>query len=568
LETLRQICRRIDGRGYKAYQDLQGGPYLFPGFTVTMDHVQRDPFARPSRVRIGVGRKRAEFPATCFGNRSREVALGDFLARRFRAECRRFSERVGSGTSGEISIALPGQEILDRSSVRVTPDLLEVRFCVGLPAAGRRVLGRAAAAMLCDDLPEIVRRSLFYASLDGEAVADHLRVNEEADGLREQLAGVGLVAFVADGAVLPRRSGVDDRPMTEGRVVAFRSPESLRVTLELTGEKRVTGMGIREGVTLIVGGGFHGKSTLLAALEAGIYNHVPGDGRERVVARAAAVKIRAEDGRRIENVGIDPFINHLPFGRETERFSTEDASGSTSQAANIIEALESGATLLLVDEDTSATNFMIRDHRMQELIAREHEPIVPFVDKVRQLFADLGTSTVLVMGGSGDYFESADTVIAMEAYAPVDVTARAKEIAKAYASERNAEGGERFGDVRRRVPIRESLDPSKGKRDVKIGARGLKTILFGKHTIDLTAVEQLVDGAQLNAIGQALYYARQHLMDGNRSVGDIARAVEEKVRTEGLDGIDSRKMGDYAEFRALELAAALNRLRTLKVRSM
>ncbi len=564
MERLRQTCERIDGRGYRAYQDLRGD-YRFPGFELIVDHVQGDPFARPSRLRVRVPRDRAGFPASCFASRSRIVALGDFLARRFAVECRRFSERRGSGKSGEISMVRPGQEILDRSSIRIEAGFIEARFYGGLPAAGRRVLGRAAVSMLCEHLPEIVERSLSFASLEARALETHLQTNEDADRLREQLEEAGLVAFVADGAVLPRRSGVDDRPMVEGHVVPFHSPQSLRRSFTLPSGSTVSGMGILEGVTLIVGGGFHGKSTLLSALEAGVYNHIPGDGREWVVTTRTACKIRAEDGRRIEKVGIDPFISHLPFGRDTGRFSTDDASGSTSQAANIIEALEVGADVLLVDEDTSATNFMIRDHRMQELIAKANEPIVPFVDKVRQLYGDLGISTVLVMGGSGDYFESADTVIAMESYAARDVTAEARAISEKYASERASEGGEGFGEVRPRIPVRGSLDPGKGKRGVKIGARGLKTILFGKHAIDLTAVEQLVDEGQLNAIGQALYYARENLMDGRRSVREIAHAVEEQIRQGGLDTIDPRRIGDYAEFRALELAAALNRLRTLEI---
>lgn len=564
MDRLRTICQRIDGRGYKAYQDLRGR-YGFPRFELFVDHIQGDPFAKPSRLRVRVDHEQAGFPKHCFRNRSRVVALGDLLARRFGQEARRRSGRRGSGKSGVISIVSPGQEILDRSAVRAERSWIEARFWVGLPAAGRRVLGREAARMLCEDLPEIVHGSLLYGSHDSAVLDRHLEANEDADELRAQIEARGLVAFVADGSILPRRSGVDDRPLAQGRVVPFQSPESLRVSLALAGGGSVTGMGIPEGVTLIVGGGFHGKSTLLGALEAGVYNHMPGDGRERVVTGRTAFKIRAEDGRRIEKVGIDCFISHLPFGQDTERFSTDDASGSTSQAANIVEALEVGASLLLVDEDTSATNFMIRDHRMQELIAKAHEPIIPFVDKVRQLHRDLGTSTVLVMGGSGDYFESADTVIAMEAYVPRDVTTEAKRIAAKYASERIPEGGDRFGDVRPRIPIRGSLDPSRGGREVKIGARGLKTVLFGRHAIDLTAVEQLVDESQLNAIGQALYYARENLMDGTRSVAQIAHAIEERIQSEGLDVIDPRRMGDYAEFRALELAAALNRLRSLQV---
>jgi predicted ABC-class ATPase len=428
------------------------------------------------------------------------------------------------------------------------------------------VLGRQAEAMLCDDLPSIVQGALRFAAHNRAALYRHVRAAEDADWLRSQLPGRGLVAFVADGAVLPRRSGVDDRPLRDG-VVPFQGPPGLRAEFSLPNAGPVAGMGVPVGVTLIVGGGYHGKSTLLNALERGVYNHIPGDGRELVVTDEATVKIRAEDGRAVTGVDISPFIGVLPNGVDTRRFSTANASGSTSQAANIVEALEAGARVLLLDEDTAATNFMIRDHRMQELIAKEQEPITPFIDKVRQLYDDHGVSAVLVMGGSGDYFDVADTVIAMDAYAPRDVTEQARAIARKYQAERRPEGGEHFGDIAPRVPLPESLDPSRGRRDVKITARGVKTILFGTSEIDLTSVEQLVDPGQLNAIGQALYYARQRPMDGRRTLPEILDAVMHDIDREGLDVLDPRLVGDLVRFRRYELAAALNRLRTLRVRS-
>lgn len=563
---LQTILRRINGRGYKAYKDIQGS-YQFPGFMLHIDHVQGDPFAAPSRLRAFIPHKVAQFPADLYATPIRRVALADYINRVFHNTCRRVEQRRGSGKSGLIAIEKPGQEVLPTTAVIVRNDGIEVRFVVGLPAAGRRVLGHEAEHLLLRDVPAIVKRAAFYASLNKEALRRHVETVEDAEYLRGQLRGLGLVAFVADGAILPRRSGVDPRPLREGIVIPFESPESLRVRVTLPNRGTITGMGIPKGITLIVGGGYHGKSTLLSALELGVYNHIPGDGREFVVTDPGAVKIRAEDGRRVEQVNISPFINNLPFGRDTTRFCTDDASGSTSQAANIIEALEAGATLLLVDEDTAATNFMIRDHRMQELVAKAKEPITPFVDKVRQLYTDRGVSTILVMGGSGDYFDVADTVIMMDEYRPRDVTAAARAIAEKYRAERKPEGGTHFGDITERIPLAESLDPSKGKREVKITAKGVKTILFGRHEIDLSAVEQLVHPAQLNAIGQALYYAREKYMDGRRTLRQILDAVERDIAEKGLDVIDVRPMGDYAYFRRFELAAALNRLRTLKVRA-
>lgn len=565
LSDLESILPRIDGRGYKAYKDIEGS-YLFSNFTLHIDHVQGDPFAAPSRLRASVPEETAGFPPELYATPAANRALCDFLSRRMAVRCGERSRRRGSGKSGAISIDTPGQEVLERTSVNVSDAHVEARISVGLPAAGRRILGREAAAILLEDLPGAVSAALAYSALDTEKLREHIEVVEDQVHLREKLRDSGLVAFVADGSILPRRSGVDQRPMGEGAVV-FRSPESLRREFELPNAGRITGMGVPEGVTLIVGGGYHGKSTLLSAIELGVYDHLPGDGRDRVVTVCDAVKIRAEDGRSIRGVDISPFISDLPYGKSTRDFSTDDASGSTSQAANISEALESGASVLLIDEDTSATNFMIRDHRMQELVAKEREPITPFIDKIRQMHDELGVSTALVVGGIGDYFDVADTVIMMDSYVPFDVTARARSIASEHPADRTPEGGESFGHIAPRAPVRESLDPRRGRRPEKVDAKGLTTILFGGATLDLSALEQLVSASQTRAIGDSLLMMKR-FMDGRRTVSEILDLVEGELDAQGLDALSPRKLGAYARPRRHELAAALNRLRTLVVRQL
>jgi predicted ABC-class ATPase len=566
-EDLKRTLRRIDGRGYKAYKDIQG-TYDLGKFTLSIDYVQGDPFASPTRARLRVATEDAGLPLDAYSSRSRRAAAADYLLRLVDSRCRSMETRRGTGKSGLIGVDSPGQEILERTAAMVDEAAIEVRIYIGLPARGRTVLGREAAFMLLDDLPEIVETSLFYSALSQGQRADlkrHIETNEDADHLRAAIADKDIVAFIANGSVLPRRSGVDDRPLTRGKVVKFKSPPSLEVAFDLPNQGEIKGMGVPAGVTLIVGGGYHGKSTVLNAIERGIYNHIPGDGREFAVTDPTAAKIRAEDGRRVQKVDISPFITNLPFKEDTRRFSTENASGSTSQAANIMEALEAGTRLLLTDEDTAATNFMIRDHRMQELISKDKEPITPFVDKIRQAHRDLGVSTVLVIGGSGDYFDVADRVIAMDSFLARDVTQEARGIAEKYSTERQREGGENFGNFTARVPMRDSLDASKGKRDVKISGRGTRTILFGKYTIDLSAVETIIHPSQVNAVGQAMYYARTRYMDGRRTLPEILDLVMSDIEASGLDVIDPRKMGDYAKFRRLELAAALNRLPTLRV---
>jgi predicted ABC-class ATPase len=412
--------------------------------------------------------------------------------------------------------------------------------------------------MLLEELPRVVESALFYANLDGQRVQQHVDSVEDQDALRQWLDEAGLVAFVVDQALLPRASGVDDRPLAQG-ALPFVAPDALarRVTLPNTGEVR--GLGIPHGITLIVGGGFHGKSTLLQALERGVYNHIPGDGRERVATLADAVKVRAEDGRAIARVNISPFIDNLPFGRDTVAFTTENASGSTSQAANIIEALECGTRLLLIDEDTSATNFMIRDARMQALVAKDKEPITPFIYRVRELYDQHGVSSVIVMGGSGDYFDVADSVIMMDAYEPRDVTPEARALAQPKPTRVGSDTP--FGGPVTRRPGPDVLDPRRGNREVKIDSREVDNLLYGEHRIDLAQVEQLIDMGQTRSIGLMIHYFAQHYAADCDNLVSGLRQVMADAEQYGLDRFSPYKVGNLALPRLHELAAAINRIR-------
>jgi predicted ABC-class ATPase len=567
--ALRDRLLGLDRASYKAYKSLRGS-YQFQDFVLLIDYVQGDPFAAPSRLRVQVpqrspnGQPIAGFPDHTFNTPSREIALRDYLTRQFAKAASGLSERRGSGKSGLVAIAPPGQQVLDRSSVQVTSTHVEARFVVGLPAQGRRILGYQAAELLCDDIPHIIQQALMIEHLDAAELEHHLAVVEDTDWLRQQLPTHGLIAFIPDGAILPRQSGVSDAPL-QSNSVPFESPESLRVTFQRPNHGKISGMGIPKGITLIVGGGYHGKSTLLRAIALGIYPHVPGDGREWGVTDPTAVKIRAEDGRSIQGVDISPFINHLPQGRTTTHFSTDNASGSTSQAATIIEAVDAGSTTLLVDEDTSATNFMIRDRRMQALIAKTKEPITPFVDKIRHLYEEHGVSTVLVMGGSGDYFDVADTVIGMDEFRPQDLTARARAIAQDHQTLRQSEGGTTFGSRAVR-PVEAILsESSSDARGPKLKVRGTSTLRIGSDDVDVTALEQLVDETQLRAIGGAIAHLCAHYIDGRRSLAEIVTLVMTDLTHKGLDRLTPFPQGDLARFRAVDLAGVINRLRSLAI---
>ncbi len=591
-QELERTLQRIDGKGYRAYADIRGD-WRFDFFSLHVDRVQGDPFASPSMMRLRVPMSEAELPASLWRGPVREFALRDYLARQVaRAVEGATRGRMGSGKSGLISIDSGGQEVLERSAVVIHEHFVEARIDVGLPAAGRRVKGREAQRLLCELLPVIAEEGLIFDCLPGDEARRFVECVENQEAIRARLAERGLIAFVADGAILPRESGASDRPMQADRARAFATPGSMAVELELPNpidrrhgdDRTIRGMGIRSGITLIVGGGYHGKSTLLRALECAVYPHVPGDGREYVVALPDLVKIRAEDGRSVCGADISAFIGSLPtvcpgdpsaaaFERDPHHFSTDDASGSTSQAANIVEAIEAGASGLLLDEDTCATNFMVRDARMQALVASDDEPITPFLDRVEEIRDAFGISTVLVMGGSGDYFDVADAVIMMRDYVASDVTTDARRIAEERPTTRRAESRGALGRIARRAPRARAFDARRGRRDVKISAKGRELILYGEEPIDLRHLAQLVDTSQTRAIAHGIHLASQRFMAEGASLAQILDALEAFLDARGLDALDpfrrepgsEQHPGRYARPRRHEIAAAINRMRSLEV---
>jgi predicted ABC-class ATPase len=560
MQRLGATLEHIDRKGYGAYKDLSGA-HDFGLFVLFIDRVQRDPFAPPSLIRIRINENL--FDRELFANPVRRVAFEDFLTRNVEREIRRVVRgNRGSGGSARVEIQRTSQIVLPRTSMVVVPEYVEARMAVGLPARGRSVDARAAKTVLLEELPEVVHRGLIpdpEGGVDVESARLHVETVEDADHLRGLLPGLGLVAFVADGAVLPRESGASDRPLRDG-AVPFRSPEEYRVEVELPNGGFISGMGVPEGVTLVAGGGFHGKSTLLSALSWGVYDHVPGDGRELVVARGDAVKVRAEDGRSVSGVDISAMIGELPGGRSTKEFSTLNASGSTSQAANIAEAVEVGTSLLLVDEDTSATNFMIRDERMRELVRRE--PISPFIDLVRPLHCSLGVSTVVVVGGVGDYLDVADRVILLEDYAPSDATPRSREVTRKFPPRAPLAEREVLPPRERAIDA-SSIDLRRGKRHTARG-RGLRAIELGRERVDLSCLEQLAEAGQTEAVARII---REWAAAGEvRGVGELVRKALASVSEKGLDSLGSHSghPGEMSLPRTQELAAAINRVRPLQ----
>ena len=580
---LQNMLHSIHRKSYPAYKSLRG-VYQFDKYLLSIDHVQGDPFASPSHISIRVSHKDAQLPPEYYREKTGRVALCDYLTRQFERQVDRYTFRAkGSGKSGLISVTHCGQEVLERTACEITPNGVTARFFVGFPANGRTINAPELEKIFFEFLPVCVQKAFLYRNLDHRELEQNIFLAEDQAYIRRELSRRSLAAFVADGAVLPRESGVSSRPMKNS--VPFASPQSLRVSMELPHKGTITGMGIPTGITLIAGGGYHGKSTLLSALELGVYNHIPGDGREYVITDETALKLRSEDGRFVKDVDISLFINDLPNKKDTRRFSTEDASGSTSQAAGIVEGMEAQSRVFLLDEDTSATNFMVRDAFMQKVIQRDKEPITPFLERARDLYEKAGISTILVAGSSGAFFHIADTIIQMDSYRPADITAATKKLCAEYpltvsdtpgfclpkstrvmtkpAASRSPHRG--HGSFRQQPDSRGRANPAGAETQerLKLKVHGKDGFSLDKQEIDLRYIEQLVDSEQTAALGLLLKYAVEHLIDGKRTLPEIVRELNDRLAEKGLaffaDG--SYIPCGYAIPRLQEIFSCFNRYR-------
>ncbi len=412
---------------------------------------------------------------------------------------------------------------------------------------------RKTLRMLTQDLPDTVDR--YIAEFKRHEYTDALELENLQKDIRKWLRKSPYCAFLANGSILPREGGCD-LPMKNA--VPFASvPED---EIEVCGVK---GMGIRRGVNIITGGGYSGKSTLLEAISAGIYDHAWGDGRELCITDATAMGIVAEDGRSVKNVNIAPFIKWIP-GQDTAHFSTERASGSTSQAANIMEAVNMGSRLLLIDEDRSATNFMIRDSLMRELVKKE--PITPFTERVRELYEKEGVSTILVIGGSGEYLSVADRVYLMEDYRIHGVTEDAKRLGERVVK---PERGETADWKLSRILSAEgftSFVPETGMERLAVTDVGI--IYVGEEAIDLRMLSGVITQAQRNAVGYLIRYLEVSLNETKLDVGAKLDALYRRMEKEGFDCIFSNHFTECERFMDLprkeDVLAAVNRMRKVR----
>lgn len=564
-ELQRELCS-INRKSYPAYKGLKGA-YQFPDYQLFIEHVQGDPFAAPSALRIFVPHSKAKFPERYYWDKCSKVALQDALLRRFAEISAKFCYQAkGSGKSGVIQVSHCGQEVLERTACEITKEGIHIRFFVGFPANGRTINSGELEKILFVYLPKCVEMSLYHRKVPERETEQVICLKEDQRVIREELKKRGLIAFVANGSILPRQSGNSDLPMKDA--VPFQSPKSMEITIQLRHRGSITGMGIRKGITLIAGGGYHGKSTLLEALEKGVYDHIAGDGREFVITDDTAWKLRAEDGRKIKDVDISLFINHLPNGRNTRRFSTLDASGSTSQAANIIEAIEAKSQVLLIDEDTSATNFMVRDELMQRVIQKDKEPITPFLERARDLYEKAGISTILVVGSCGSYFYIADQIIQMDNYCPVDITEKTRKLLKEYKKPDCKAEGFVLPSEKRNISFGSSVVRRKNYRRTgmveeheKLKVMGRESLMLGKEQLDLRYLEQLADREQTQTLGYLLKYAKEQYSGKTTDLTALMESLIRKLEKEGIGSVSGQKEipAGMAMPRRQEIYACFNR---------
>ncbi|RPB10955.1 hypothetical protein P167DRAFT_606885 [Morchella conica CCBAS932] len=578
-QQLENILRGLHNQTYGSYRNLEGSYNCTHAtenidYQLFIDKVQSDSFAPPSRFRVKVSTNDAGIPGDTFNTRTRKIAFCDYITRQVQQVITSHGLDVsesGRGWSGpkggDFGINYPSQQVLERTSCLIQDSSIELRFTLNLPARGRNILADAAQDLILKQIPALVQKGLLWKNLDSKNVWEHIRSIEVQEALREALGIYNLVAFVGNGSILPRASGASPYPMSKDIAVPFVAPEPLKVRIETdvldaAGAKiAVEGMGIPRGITVLTGGGFHGKTTLLEALEFGIYNVVPGDGRELVVTDINAFKIRAEDGRNVVGTDISPFINNLPGPHTTTTsFTSTDASGSTSMAANIQEAVEIGATTLLIDEDTSATNFLVRDRRMQELI--KSEPISPFVSKAKALFENCGVSTVIIIGGCGDYLTIANTVIGMESYHAHDITPRAREIVAQFPV--TVDQDDTYGSVTSRIPIL----PDFHRLTHSPRAQGMHSIQRRDRedeAVDLSGLDQLVEEGQTHACAELLNLMPK--LDLKYTMRRWASYLKRALDEGGLDALRGGTVvgGKLVRCRELEMLAVVNRVRGLQV---
>lgn len=574
MKALYQKIRTLAGKNYGLYKSLADKPWDFGDFSLEFLHVQGDPFAPASRIMIKANLQMLGYPSEWGGTFERRLALSDFLLRRMSAVVKeKYPDRDAA-----VVFDVAGPEMLVRNSLWIDNGELRAVLQVRLPGEGRKIQSEAAAEILTMVLPDLVSASLYNegSRCEGGVLPEltaHYNVLADRAVVLRELETRGLAAFVPDGAVLPRASGISEDPL-EG-AIPFEAPAEMAVTLNVNG-RDVRGMGIPKGVTVITGGAFHGKSTLLQALTRSVYPHVPGDGREGIVIDESALRVGVEDGRSVRGTDLSQFVRDLPGGVSTREFTTASASGSTSEAANLLEAMEAGSKTYLIDEDSSAVNFLIRDARVRKLLGDDREPLIPLTDRIRDI-ASQGRSFILVAGACGDYLDLADNIIVMANYKAECAKTAGKECA--VLSSANAPANlppfvapacRSFAEYIK--PIQNSIRPTSAvERQVKVKLSGDTLLQMGFLVADTSRLVTLADKQQRLGAGFMLLNLCQNAISNNgsgdaqdsanASIVDCIEKLCDKIKNVGFRNLPQGMSREMSLARPVDIACVLFRLR-------
>lgn len=562
-----ELLGELDGRDFSEYNRIIGD-YDFSRYVLKVTRVPTDASEPGTLFLLRVPSHVAGFPAHLHQTPIRRTALEDLLVRKMSAAIEASSAYDEDGVSRKrLFLPKPGPQILPRSALLITEDYVEARVHVNLPVRRGRIHGEEARHVFFETLPAVVNASLIYCNLDEQEAVAFVRLMEDADALRQMLPTRGWVAFVGEGALLARRGPDGRAARTGGRPLAISA--ELWTEVELPNQGRIRGLGIPAGITVVVGDEYSGRVEFLKAIAAGIYNHIPGDGREYVISAPDAVYIAADPGRCIRRVDLGAFIRGDNPGREGSIYSTDDADPCASQMAAMAEALEVGSRVLLFDESDSGTAFLASDSRLDEIAGAGKRGILPLCAAAREMADHRGVS--FVVGGRSsiaEWIPIADTVLRIENFTVSDVTKEAKRLEIRRTDDKpNPEAVARLFECSRHV-VPSSLDPSSGRHDAIVGAESIYHLRFGKSVVDLQRVCQLADISQTETIGLILYYAKSRYLREARSIREIMDLVDRDLSTEGLDCLTRDLRCDLARPRRFEIAAALNRLASLRIANM
>ena len=576
---LKMLIASLENAPYHKIQSLRGR-FQFPHYTFQFLRIQGSPGANPASIaNLSIPIKASGLPEQSLATSFAQLALADFLIRRFNQGIVKFvQQNRGKDGSGSFHTIELSQKMLQRDCVLFSKNSIELRFIFSLPAngsGGRQFDAKQTWLMFEQELSPLVDFTFFYhgySEASQNLLNKFLAVQKNRQAIKHYMKKNGLCVFISNGALLPRLSGIDDKPDLAEKIEKFQSPKTLLVEIPLHENSTIKGMGIKQGITCITGGGYHGKSTLLQAILAGVYAHIPGDGREYIVTRDDAVFTRAEEGRSIRQVNISPFIRQLPNGKKTENFSTDNASGSTSQAASIVEAIELQSHLLLFDEDSCATNFLYRDELIKKILDKKNEPIKPLYTCIRSLWKQHKISMIFVVGGLGSFLQKADTCLLMDNYQCKDITGKARKS----LGEIIEEDQDHLIFSSNRPLSSQNFDPSytnqRLKKTIPIRIKDLRNaprqLEYGMDLINLEALPQIAEAPQMRSIGYCLLTIKQQMCDNSnkpQTIYDWLQWLTKKLDQEGLPCLQTTYPGLSSRPRLYEIAAAINRIRSLRI---